>query len=175
MLHSVPLWTCCCGLALFMCESASAVAQQAPPPGCRADQHRAFDFWVGDWTVTDSGGRVVYGRNHVSSEEQGCLLHERWTGSRGGSGQSLNFYDAGRGHWEQVWAGSDGGVLHLVGGPKNGRMVLEGEGTNGQGERVKNRVAWSPQPDGRVRQFWEQSKDGGMSWQVLFDGWYRRQ
>ena len=29
------------------------------------------------------------------------------------------------------------------------------------GKVLKQRAAWTPQPDGRVRQFWEQSADGG--------------
>jgi hypothetical protein len=29
-------------------------------------------------------------------------------------------------------------------------------------------------PDGRVRQHWETSKDGGATWTTAFDGYYRR-
>lgn len=163
-----------CGLAMLLCPLSSAPAQQAPPPDCKAAEHRAFDFWIGDWTVTDSAGRVVYGTNHVSREEDGCLLHERWTGSRGGSGQSLNFFDRVEHRWEQVWVSSNGAVLRIVGGLRAGQMVLEGEGVNGQGQRVRNRITWTPQSDGRVRQHWQQSSDGGRSWSVAFDGWYRR-
>lgn len=32
-----------------------------------------------------------------------------------------------------------------------------------------------PGDGGRVRQFWEVSKDGGASWQVAFEGFYVRQ
>ena len=33
---------------------------------------------------------------------------------------------------------------------------------------------WQPLPDGRVRQLWESSKDGGETWTVAFDGYYAR-
>lgn len=159
---------------MVLCQLSSVAAQQPPRIDCKAADHRAFDFWIGDWNVTDSAGRVVYGTNHVSSEEAGCLVHERWSGSRGGTGQSLNFFDRAGGQWHQVWVGNDGVVLRIAGGIRDGQMVLEGDGVNAQGRQVTNRATWSPQPDGRVRQYWQQSSDGGKTWQVVFDGWYRR-
>jgi hypothetical protein len=35
-----------------------------------------------------------------------------------------------------------------------------------------NRITWSPNPDGSVRQHWEQSSDGGTTWATIFDGLY---
>jgi hypothetical protein len=40
--------------------------------------------------------------------------------------------------------------------------------------RIINKMTWTPNPDGTVRQLWEQSKDGGQAFTVLFDGLYRR-
>jgi hypothetical protein len=37
-----------------------------------------------------------------------------------------------------------------------------------------NRVTWTPNADGSVRQFWELSKDGGKTWSVVFDGRYAK-
>ena len=42
------------------------------------------------------------------------------------------------------------------------------------GAPVVQRISWTPEPDGRVRQMWQQSRDGGKTWTVAFDGWYRR-
>ena len=159
---------------LFPLLIAQLHAQQAPPAACTSDVHRQFDFWVGDWEVTDSAGRTVYGTNRVVREEGGCLIHENWVGSRGGSGQSLNFFDPLQQKWEQVWVGSDGLILQMLGGLRRDSMVLEGEALAPGGARVAQRAAWTPQADGRVRQFWEQSTDGGSTWAVAFDGWYRR-
>ncbi|MCJ7591455.1 MAG: hypothetical protein MUO51_08890 [Woeseiaceae bacterium] len=33
---------------------------------------------------------------------------------------------------------------------------------------------WTPLPDGRVRQFFEQSDDGGVTWVSWFEGFYTR-
>ena len=148
-------------------------AQQAAPT-CAAVEHHQFDFWAGDWIVTDSSGTTNYGTNIVTQEEAGCLLHEHWTGSRGGTGQSLNFYDRVTGHWAQVWVDGSGTVLRLEGQRDGAAMRLEGDTRGADGRIVKNRIAWWPQPDGRVRQTWSVSQDDGRTWQVSFDGWYRR-
>jgi hypothetical protein len=37
-----------------------------------------------------------------------------------------------------------------------------------------NRVTWQPLPDGRVRQHWEASEDGGTTWKTAFDGYYTK-
>ena len=150
----------------------AAAAQQAPAP-CAAAEHRQFDFWAGDWIVTDSAGATNYGTNAVTAEENGCLLHEHWAGSTGGTGQSFNFYDRAARHWTQVWVASTGTVLRLDGALEGGAMRLEGDGVSPRGP-VRNRIVWTPEPDGRVRQTWSVSRDSGRTWQVGFDGWYRR-
>ncbi|HEX6252117.1 MAG TPA: hypothetical protein VFZ56_11840 [Gemmatimonadaceae bacterium] len=153
---------------------AVAAPAPAPPPGCAAAEHRQFDFWVGEWQVTDSTGTRVLGSNVITQEESGCVLRERWTGAGGGTGQSMNFYDRRTGQWHQVWVASGGGVLRLSGGLDGNSMVLEGDGVSPAGVPIRNRIAWTPQPDGRVRQLWSTSADSGRTWRAGFDGWYAR-
>lgn len=164
-----------CLLATLLLLPSAALAQGGPP-GCKTPMHRQFDFWVGEWTVTDSAGTKVMGRNSVTLEDGGCTVHEHWVagGSVPNTGQSLNAYDLGTGQWGQDWVGSGGDVLHLRGAFREGRMVLEGEAKDPAGRLLRQRVSWIPQPDGRVRQLWETSGDGGRTWSVSFDGWYRR-
>ncbi len=152
----------------------SGLAQQATRASCAGAEHRLFDFWAGDWMVTDSAGTRTYGTNRVTSEEAGCVLHERWRGAGGGSGQSLNFYDRTTRQWAQVWVASTGVVLRLEGQLEGSAMRLEGETRDAAGRLVRNRLLWTPQPDGRVRQTWYVSPDSAQTWQVTFDGWYRR-
>jgi hypothetical protein len=37
-----------------------------------------------------------------------------------------------------------------------------------------NRITWTPNPDGTVRQRWDQSTDSGATWTTVFDGLYAR-
>lgn len=160
-------------LLSFMPVDARA---QGAPPGCKTPMHRQFDFWVGDWTVTDSARATVMGRNSVTLEDSGCTIHEHWVAAASvpNTGQSLNAFDAATRQWSQDWIGSGGDVLHLRGGLKDVAMVLEGEGPGPNGTTLKQRVTLTPKHDGRVRQFWETSADGGGSWTISFDGWYAR-
>jgi hypothetical protein len=153
----------------------SPLRSQNSPQGCSSPESRQFDFWVGEWEVTDSAGRVPMGSSRVVIEELGCVVHENWTGQGGGTGQSFNFYQRRTGKWEQMWVSSAGSYLHLIGGLEGRTMVLQAEipAPNGTGT-VLSQLRWSPEPDGRVRQLWRQSRDGGQTWTVAFDGWYRR-
>jgi len=161
-------------LPLFGALLAGRALPQQPAAGCTAAEYRQFDFWLGDWTVTDSAGGTAYGTNSVTGEESGCLVHEHWSGSRGGTGQSFNFYDPKAKGWEQLWVASGGSILRVTGRLQGTSMVLEGDGVAANGAAIRNRIAWTPEPDGRVRQVWSTSADGGKSWKATFDGWYRR-
>jgi len=145
-----------------------AMAQQT----CAGDEYRQFDFWVGTWEVTARGG--VAGRNEITLEENGCVLHEHWSGAKGGTGQSFNIYDRGGRLWHQFWVDNSGTVLHLSGGMTEGVMLLTGTTTGPGGKLVHQRLSFTPNSDGTVRQLWEQSPDGE-SWSVVFDGLYRKE
>ena len=148
-------------------------AQQAP--ACSAPQHREFDFWIGTWDVSDPSGKPV-GRNRITSVHAGCVLLEQWEGRGGFSGTSVNAWDAAAGRWHQTWVDSAGSVLKLDGGYPGGRMRLEGDAPDRErpGTTARQRIDWEPQPDGRVRQHWQASRDAGATWTTLFDGWYRK-
>lgn len=161
-------------ITLLLAQSASA----APRPGdvnapCAAPEYRQFDFWVGDWVVHGPKGRQV-GTNRIEKIEKGCGLLEQWTNARGITGRSISIYRPAARTWTQAWAGSDGLTLVLEGRLEGEAMVLEGESLGPRGERLRDRVRWSPLEGGKVRQLWEQSRDAGKTWTVAFDGMYTR-
>ena len=161
-------------LGAFLLCASTVAAQQGPPPACTSPEFHQFDFWAGSWNVTDSAGGTPYGTNDVTLEESGCVVHEHWTGSRGGTGQSFNHWDRERKVWEQYWVASDGTDLHLVGHLEGNAMRLEADIAGPNGTTTHQRITWISEPDGRVRQFWQTSTDGGRTWTVAFDGWYRK-
>jgi hypothetical protein len=163
---------------LTICGMPPAIAQSAPntkPPACTAAEYRQFDFWQGDWDVRDASGKIV-GRNRIVSLHGGCALQENWTGAGGVSGTSLNIYDNDRKRWHQTWVDNSGGLLHLDGGVVDGAMVLRGESiaADASSKSTLQRITWTPQSDGRVRQLWESSSDSGKTWSVVFDGIYSK-
>lgn len=141
---------------------------------CAEPEVRAFDFWVGRWTVTNPDGDTV-GVNRISTTAGGCGILEEWEGSSGNVGTSLTAYDPGRDEWFQHWVGT-GSVLKLTGGFEQGSLVLEGAArtVEREGEVVEllDRITWTPLESGRVRQSWETSDDAGESWTDAFVGIY---
>jgi hypothetical protein len=156
----------------LLCAASDARAQE-PVERCQAEEYRQFDFWLGEWEVRDTEGAVV-GRNEIRSVSRGCGLLESWRGTAGGTGVSINAWDAARGKWTQRWVG-DGAELWLEGGLQDGRMVLAGTTSRSTPDGdVLDRITWTPLSDGRVRQVWEISTDGGRTWRPIFDGLYSR-
>lgn len=139
-----------------------AHAQQAAP--CSTPEYRQFDYWLGEWDVFNADGTRI-GENRITQEQGGCVLHEHWMDQRGGTGESFNIYDGA----------ATGNLLLLDGGiDANGNMVLSGEQRRSDGNVLHNRISWLKQEDGSVQQLWEQSTDGGKTWQTGFLGIYRR-
>jgi hypothetical protein len=148
---------------------------QSPVAPCTRPEHRQFDFWIGEWDVTLPNGSRA-GTNRIRAINGGCALQEEWTGARGSTGTSLNAFDASTSRWHQTWVGSDGLVLLLDGGVRNGAMELSGITTGPNDTRTLHRVRWTPLGGAQatVRQLWESSTDDGKTWTVAFDGTYRR-
>lgn len=166
-----PLLLVCLLPAALDAQSVAAGARGA----CSRPEHRQFDFWVGEWDVTRPDGRAA-GTNHIRLIHGGCALLEEWTGAGGSTGTSLNAFDPTTGRWHQTWIGSDGLLLQLDGGMKDGAMELVGVTLGANGDRTLQRIRWTPLggTPARVRQLWETSVDGGRTWSVAFDGMYVR-
>lgn len=135
-------------------------------------EYRQFDFWVGEWDVKTPQGQTA-GTNTIQRLEEGCLILENWTGSQGGTGKSINFYNASTSKWRQTWVSSTGGVTEYEGSYKDGAMRYEGE-TQRNGTKVMLRLTFFNLGPDRVRQFAEQSADGGKNWTVTYDFTYIR-
>jgi hypothetical protein len=154
-------------------QGSDTSAQAVTADRCRGDEHRKFDFWLGQWEVRNAGGDIV-GRSEISRVAGGCALLEDWRGMDGGHGVSINTYDARRERWTQRWVGV-GATLWLEGRLEDGEMVLTGTSTRDtpRGD-VLDRIVWTPLPDGRVQQAWDVSADDGETWVRSFIGLYTR-
>jgi len=157
-------------------QSAAPAAPATPPP--QQPQlppvNHDFDFWIGDWEVTVRATGKLAGHNKIEARHGGRVLVENYTTPGAYTGMSLNGYDAGTKRWHQCWMDNGALVLDLYGGLENGSMVMSGETTQPNGAKQTERITWTPNADGTVRQHWEQSTDGGKTWTTAFDGLYKR-
>lgn len=129
---------------------------------------------MGKWEVRLADDRLA-GRNSIERTQQGCLLVENWTSTQGGTGTSLNFYSPVAERWRQVWV-SPGTIIDISGGLRGVDMVLEGSIAYAGPELATYpfRGTWSPLPDGRVRQFFEEAREPDV-WKPWFEGFYTRE
>ncbi|MCJ7556239.1 MAG: hypothetical protein MUP90_04905 [Gammaproteobacteria bacterium] len=172
MLAVTTVMSLSCGIPGLETQAQEAVARPMP---CETDaRHAEFDFWVGQWDVFLADGSKA-GSNTISKTESGCLLVEHWTGARGSTGTSMNYFDTVVAQWVQVWVSGDRTIIDIRGGLHEGSMLLVGsikDEANPAGAAFRG--TWTLLEDGRVRQFFEQSTDVGATWTPWFEGFYVR-
>jgi hypothetical protein len=160
-------------VALVLAGPASA-QQTPPPPSCATEEFRRFDFWVGEWTVTNAAGDTI-GTSRVSTVSRGCAVLEEWRDRSGGSGTSLNFWEPATRRWNQLWVGGGGAILRLEGDYSDGAMELSGKSPRQMpAGPVLDKLRWTPAADGSVEQRWLISPDSGKTWREVFRGTYRK-
>jgi hypothetical protein len=141
---------------------------------CADAPHRAFDFWVGEWTVTTKNGPKV-GDSSIKRILNDCVILESWTGAGGGSGQSFNNYDARSKSWKQFWVDVTGSRQEYEDGVyQDGALRFTGHNLGPKGEPALQRFTFFNLDPNHVRQFQEQSTDGGKTWSVVYDFYYAR-
>lgn len=163
-------------LMLSLLAGTSVLAQAATLQSPCAEHPRFgdFDFWVGEWDVHTADGTLA-GQNSISRAERGCVLVENWSGASGGTGMSINYFDAASDEWVQVWNAAGGTQIDIRGGLTDDGMLLSGRIHYLSNSTTADfRGLWTLLDDGRVRQFFEQSNDGGETWQPWFEGFYTR-
>jgi len=151
--------------ALINIANPLMAAQLKKPPACTSEKHRAFDFWLGEWEVSARGKKQAHAKSYITKSNNGCSVHERYQTTSGYTGNSINFYDASNKKWHQTWIDIQGSALYLDGNFVDGTMVLSDE---------SNRITWTISDQKEVNQVWQTTQDQGKTWQVIFDGIYRK-
>lgn len=161
-------------LLFLICLATSFAKAQTSSCNCCTEEHAQFDFWIGEWDVTNPDGSPA-GKNSIEKIQNKCVLQENWTSAKGNyTGTSNNFYNFQKQQWEQIWIDNQGQSLHLKGNRIGERMILTSdELINQKGESYRNRITWTHNQDGTVRQLWEIIQNDKVS-SVAFDGLYKR-
>lgn len=141
---------------------------------CAADErHHAFDFWIGDWTVTVGG--AFAGNNSIQPILGHCTIFEQWTGAAGTTGKSFNYYDPGYDRWRQIWISDNGSFIEFTGVARDGGIFYTAETINpADGSKTLHKFEFTQIGNGIVRQYWETSNDNGETWTAIWDAEYAR-
>lgn len=156
--------------------SVEVYAQQNPQP-CRSQpEYRQFDFWVGEWEVRDENGQIL-GSSKVELILDGCVIFENWISARSGyMGKSFNYYNRLTGKWQQKWIDNRGVPIEFEGeyNAEIKALMFEGVTRDSSGNRILYQLNFYNKNYRQVRQLWKKSTDGGKSWEIIFDGYYRK-
>jgi tetratricopeptide (TPR) repeat protein len=140
-------------------------------------EHRAFDFWVGEWDVRPTGApdTTPPSKSRIELVEDRCVIAEHYE-APGYSGRSYNVYDATDQRWEQFWVDNKGARHHYRGQARDGNVYYEADDVHvfGTPGRVKLKMTFFSQGPDQVRQLGEQSSDGGKTYTVSYDLTYKR-
>jgi hypothetical protein len=148
-------------------EAAAAPSQCGP-------EARQFDFWLGEWSVTEPGGRHV-GDSSIQKILGGCVILENWTAGTTGAGKSFNTFDPVTKTWEQYWVESTGGhALYTHGVWSDPKLTFEGHNPGPKYEPSIQRFSFTRLDANNVRQLQEDSHDDGKTWTVTYDFHYTR-
>jgi predicted enzyme related to lactoylglutathione lyase len=160
---------------LLFCFQFSTLSAQDNECACCKPEFQQFSFWEGDWEVFGYDG-TKQGTNKVVFLQDKCVLQENWNGlTANDAGTSYNFYNAEKKQWEQVWISNKGYVLEMKGNFTDSSMVLKSEVVKDfKGNLVINRVTWTKQSNGDVKQVWQVSADNEKTWTYQFYGIYKR-
>jgi hypothetical protein len=140
---------------------------------CNTPEYHQFDFWIGSWEVRAPQGGTVLGHNDITRENDGCVLQEHWSSLRVEKGTSFNYYDGRDSKWHQIYFDNSGNMAAyppMAGGLKDGRMVFLTDAS----QSPLARWTFYPLDTGstKVRQWAEQSTDGGKTWTTTWDSVY---
>jgi len=137
-----------------------------------------FDFWVGTWELTGRS-RKGFGkdewtqtkaRNVISKPMKGRVVEENFS-TQGFSGKSWSVFNPQTKQWQQTWVDDAGSYLLLVGGMKDGKMILTQTNTP---KGIKMRMVFSEIKKDSFRWDWQASRDEGKTWETQWELNYKR-
>jgi len=121
------------------------------------------------------GGERGTGRNRITKLFGDCVIEENFTTDDGSfRGHSVSVYDGSAGCWRQTWVDSSGGYLVFTGTFHDGIMELRTGPTERDGEVLVQRMVFTDITPSSVEWAWQGSRNGGSSWNDLWNISYRR-
>jgi hypothetical protein len=154
-------------------------AQGATVSPCTADSsYQRLAFWVGDWDVFDSTG-AHYATQRVRPVIDECAITAEWESGGGNKGMGLSAFDLKTHEWKQVYVSNQvpfrSGVTLRTSDPSyTGPGIRFIELSDPAAAKLaQSRVTIMPLSGHRALQEFEDSKDGGKTWQVVFKAEHR--
>ncbi|MCF7808268.1 MAG: hypothetical protein K9M49_04575 [Candidatus Marinimicrobia bacterium] len=134
---------------------------------------RAFDFWVGEWTVYYPNKQKV-GDSKIEKILKGAVILENWTGVSGVTGKSFNHYHIDSGKWVQYWVDQASGRIHYEGNFDPDLKALVYYEVNRESNTLLKRLTFYDLAPDSVRQHSEIRSSENDPWATEYDFTYVR-
>ncbi|MCP4363045.1 MAG: DUF1579 domain-containing protein [Chloroflexi bacterium] len=135
-----------------------------------------FDFWLGKWDLTwvDNGR----GHNSITKILDDQIIREKFTTLHDDEvspfqGISVSTFNKSQNQWQQTWVDNQGNYLDFAGGFADGQMILSRDALL-KGKRIQQRMVWQDIQPNSLEWQWQQSDDGGQTWQTQWHIHYKR-
>ena len=159
---------------LVLLSTSFLTAQTQLKNPCATEQHKQFDFWVGDWNVYNTQGKLI-GTNKILKMHNRCVMQENWESKTSpNKGTSYNYYDLSDKTWNQVWVDNSGYSLVLKGNYSGKSMVMKSSLVSSKNGDYYNKLTWTKNNDGSVTQLWEFVDAQGKVIREAFRGIYKK-
>ncbi len=156
---------------------ATSIFSQTTPTPCSMREAAQFDFWIGDWNLEwkDTTGKSFFGYNTITKEYGSCVIRENFRDSASAYfGMSVSMFVPLTGKWHQTWVDDTGSYLDFTGGWKDGKMTLSRSFVGSKGKTVMQRMVFSNMTKNEIDWNWENSLDGGKTWNLKWKIHYTR-
>lgn len=149
-------------------------AQNSTKAPCSDKEYSQFDFWVGNWNVYNTNGKLI-GTNHIVRVPNACAIQENWSSKTSQSqGTSYNYYNKTDNSWNQLWIDNTGFSLELKGAYSNQQMTLKSKLVNSPKGKYYNQITWTLNKDGSVTQVWDYIAENDQKLKEVFRGIYKK-
>lgn len=165
-----------CTIVLLLALTVQARTQENISDG----DSTSFDFWLGTWSLSwkDNDSIPAHGENTITKTLDGKVIQEQFRGltgiNAGFKGMSVSVFTALDEKWHQTWVDNQQGYLDFVGGTIGKKRFFSRQFIGSKGEIVHQRMVFYNIEYNTFDWDWENSTDGGTTWNLLWRIHYQR-
>lgn len=158
--------------------TALTLAQNNTPtqPTALPIEFKQFDFWVGEWAVFNQQNKKA-GDSKIEKILRDAVILENWTGASGYTGKSFNHFNRETGKWIQYWVDQNSIPITFEGNYDESQKAMVfysyDHAKDKENPYIRRLTFFNLDPN-TVRQFSQQSRDEGKTWNVEYDFTYKR-
>ena len=161
-------------LLLLSCYTTQAQQPEEKEP------EKLFDFWIGEWDLTwkDPDGSIGKGKNTITRTMKDYVIRENFGGLTGVNtgfiGMSVSVYNPVQKKWYQTWVDNQGAYLDFWGEFDGNKRMFVRKYTGPRGQEIMQRMVFYDIAKNAFTWDWENSVDGGKTWNLSWQIEYNR-